>query len=56
METAARRFHRGGGDQDMHPKYSTRGETERGLHWDHKDKGREVGAIVSVKVSRAYSL
>jgi hypothetical protein len=54
---AATRYHRGGGDQDMHPKYPTRGETER-MHWPLglQVKGKEVGATVAVKVNRAYSL
>ena len=43
---AATRYHRGGGDQDMHPKYCTRGETETDRkHWDHKGSWGSGGPL-----------
>jgi len=42
---AATRYH-GEGDQDMHPKYSTRGETETDRkHWDHKGSWGSGGPL-----------
>jgi len=42
---AATRYH-GEGDQDMHPKYSTRGETERiYCHWGYRARGRKWGPL-----------
>jgi len=43
---AATRYHGEGGDQDMHPKYSTRGETERiYCHWGYRARGRKWGPL-----------